>query len=82
LGFDNKVHFRTNYHNNLSLSSLGIGSYIGAPDVNDDIKLFGAIIESVKSGGVNVIDTAINYRYMKSERVIGAALRYLNYPRE
>ncbi|KAM3131576.1 hypothetical protein pb186bvf_016360 [Paramecium bursaria] len=64
------------------LSSLGIGSYIGAPDVIDDIKLFGAINESVKSGGVNVIDTAINYRYMKSERVIGAALRYLNYPRE
>ncbi len=29
------------------------------------------------SGGVNVIDTAINYRYQKSERVVGAVLRYL-----
>ena len=29
-----------------------------------------------------MIDTAINYRYMKSERVIGAALRALNIPRE
>jgi aryl-alcohol dehydrogenase-like predicted oxidoreductase len=36
--------------------------------------MFNAIIDSVKSGGVNVIDTAINYRYMKSERVIGACL--------
>lgn len=39
--------------------------------------MFNAIIESVQSGGVNVIDTAINYRYQKSERVVGAALRYL-----
>lgn len=29
------------------------------------------------SGGVNHIDTAINYRYMKAERTIGAALNYL-----
>jgi len=39
--------------------------------------MFNAIIDSVRSGGVNIIDTAINYRYMKSERTIGAALRYL-----
>lgn len=44
--------------------------------------LYGSIIDSVLSGGVNVIDTAINYRYMKSERVIGAAIRALNIPRE
>lgn len=44
--------------------------------------LYGSIIDSIKSGGVNVIDTAINYRYMKSERTIGAALRSLNIPRE
>jgi len=39
--------------------------------------MFNAIIESVQTGGLNVIDTAINYRGQKSERVIGAALRYL-----
>jgi len=39
--------------------------------------MFNAIIDSVESGGVNVIDTAINYRYMKSERTVGAALKYL-----
>ena len=36
--------------------------------------MFNAIIDSVNSGGVNLLDTAINYRYMKSERVLGAAL--------
>ncbi|CAK80842.1 unnamed protein product (macronuclear) [Paramecium tetraurelia] len=77
-----KSHFRTNYRNNLLLSSLGIGSYQGAPDQNNDIMLYGSIIDSVLSGGVNVIDTAINYRYMKSERVIGAAIRALNIPRD
>jgi aryl-alcohol dehydrogenase-like predicted oxidoreductase len=41
------------------------------------LQLFGSVIDSVASGGVNHIDTAINYRYMKSERTIGAALRYL-----
>ena len=39
--------------------------------------MFNAVVDSVKTGGVNVIDTAINYRYMKSERVVGAALRHL-----
>lgn len=39
--------------------------------------MFNAIIDSVLSGGVNVIDTALNYRYMKSERATAAALRYL-----
>lgn len=39
--------------------------------------MFNAIIDSVKTGGVNVIDTAINYRYMKSERTVGAALKFL-----
>lgn len=39
--------------------------------------MFNAVIDSVTSGGVNIIDTSINYRYMKSERSISAALRYL-----
>lgn len=34
-------------------------------------------MESVKTGGVNLIDTAQIFRYMKSERTLGAALRFL-----
>ena len=39
--------------------------------------MFNGIVDSLKSGGVNVISSAINYRFMKSERCVGAALRYL-----
>lgn len=56
---------------------MGIGSYLGAPDSSDDLRLFNAVIEAVGSGGLNVIDTASNYRYQKSERSIGAALRQM-----
>lgn len=59
------------------MSTLGIGTYIGAPSTIHDQQVFDAVIASVESGGVNVIDTAINYRYMKAERSIGAALQQL-----
>lgn len=65
------------YGSDIKISSVGIGSYVGAPDEKDDLRLFNAVYESIMSYGVNVVDTAINYRYMKSERVIGAVLRYL-----
>ena len=32
------------------------------------------MISSIQSGGINIIDTAINYRYQKAERSIGRAL--------
>lgn len=61
----------------LNLSTLGYGSYLGDPSNEHDILIRDAILKSVSSGGVNVIDTAINYRYMKSERTIGVALKDL-----
>jgi len=72
-----KDNFRKPYRDDLSLSTIGYGSYVGAPDEIDDLKMFNGLIETIESGGVNVIDTAINYRYQKSERVVGAVLRYL-----
>lgn len=32
-------HFRKPYHDELFLSSIGIGTYVGAPDENDDLKV-------------------------------------------
>jgi aryl-alcohol dehydrogenase-like predicted oxidoreductase len=58
----------------LSLSSIGIGTYLGQPTQEDDLAVENAVYESVKSGAVNVIDTAINYRAMRSEKNIGKAL--------
>lgn len=65
-------HFRR--FNDLLLSSIGIGTYLGEPTTIDDELIENAVYESVKSGAVNVIDTAINYRFMKSEKSIGRAL--------
>lgn len=64
-------HFR-NQHD-LFLSSIGIGTYLGEMDDETDRDSFAAIKHSILSG-VNVIDTAINYRGQRSERVIGKAL--------
>ena len=68
-------HFRS--FNNLNFSSLGIGTYLGQLTAEDDRDLENAIYHSLKSGAVNVIDTAINYRSMKSEKNIGHAIKRL-----
>ncbi|HTP53881.1 MAG TPA: aldo/keto reductase [Thermoplasmata archaeon] len=61
----------------LSLSSLGLGTYIGAPDASTDFAVEQAITVSLSSARVNVLDTAINYRYQRAERSIGRALARL-----
>jgi aryl-alcohol dehydrogenase-like predicted oxidoreductase len=69
-----QLHFRKTFKSSLTLSSTGIGTYVGAPDEETDILVEDAVYNSVKSGCVNVIDTAINYRYQKAERSVGRAL--------
>lgn len=68
-------HFRT--FDNLRLSSLGMGTYLGDLTDYEDKLIENATYESIKSGAMNVIDTAINYRAMKSEKSIGRALSSL-----
>jgi aryl-alcohol dehydrogenase-like predicted oxidoreductase len=51
-----------------------MGTYLGQPSEGDDQAVENAVFESVKSGAINVIDTAINYRAMRSEKSIGRAL--------
>jgi aryl-alcohol dehydrogenase-like predicted oxidoreductase len=58
------------------LSSIGIGTYLGQPDEVTDKSYTDAIVAAVQ-GGLNVIDSAINYRFQRSERSIAAALREL-----
>lgn len=60
----------------LAASSLGIGTYLGEMDRETD-EMYWEAIRSAVGGGVNVIDSAVNYRFQRSERVIGAALRDL-----
>src|SRR5713226_1894284 len=67
-------HFRDTQR--LLLSSLGIGTYLGQPDDRTDAAYAAAAVAAVESG-INVMDAAINYRFQRSERSLGAALRQL-----
>ena len=69
-----KNHFRQ--FAGLTLSSIGIGTYLGDVDNETDILVRDAIKKSVLSG-VNVIDTAINYRSQKAERSVRSAVSEL-----
>ena len=69
-----KNHFRQ--FSGLTLSSLGIGTYLGNADNETDILVKEAIKKSVLSG-INVIDTAINYRSQKAERSVRGAVSEL-----
>jgi aryl-alcohol dehydrogenase-like predicted oxidoreductase len=70
-------HFRS--CQGLLLSSIGLGTYLGEPDAETDAA-YTAAVERAFALGCNVFDTAINYRFQRSERSIGAAVRTL--PRE
>ncbi len=67
-------HFRE--REGLQLSSIGIGTYLGNADDATDARYKDAIVRAVQLG-VNVIDSAANYRFQRSERSIGAALKTL-----
>ncbi|MGC1580159.1 MAG: aldo/keto reductase, partial [Candidatus Acidiferrales bacterium] len=69
-------HFRGQASTTLRLSSIGLGTYLGEPDAATDAGYTAAVIAAVE-GGINVLDTAINYRLQRSERSIGAAIRTL-----
>ena len=67
-------HFRE--AQGLALSSIGIGTYLGNPDEATDTNYTNAVVRAVQLG-VNVIDSAANYRFQRSERSIGKALKTL-----
>lgn len=61
---------------NLFLSNVGIGTYLGDPDSQTDQLVTNAVKRSVLLG-INVVDTAINYRSQKAERSVGKAISEL-----
>jgi aryl-alcohol dehydrogenase-like predicted oxidoreductase len=65
-------------HNDLIFSKLGLGTFVKEP-YKEENYLFD-YVDAVKSairGGINVIDTASNYRYQESEKEIGKAISEL-----
>lgn len=69
-------HFR--YAESMVVSSLGIGTYMGQANDSTDASYTAAIVAALESG-INLIDTAINYRLQRSERCVGTALKVLGH---
>ena len=67
-------HFRN--EQGLWLSSVGIGTYLGHWDEETDRSYAAAITRAVELGA-NLMDTAANYRFQRSERSVGDALGQL-----
>jgi aryl-alcohol dehydrogenase-like predicted oxidoreductase len=55
------------------VSSIGLGTYLGDPTDAVDDRYHDAIVTAFENG-VNLVDTAVNYRCQRSERVVGRAL--------
>jgi len=61
------------------VSSIGLGSYLGAmTDAADEA--YTAAVRRALDGGINVVDTSLNYRHQRSERAIGRALAEAGQP--
>jgi aryl-alcohol dehydrogenase-like predicted oxidoreductase len=57
----------------LSVSTLALGTYLGPEDGATDVLYQDAVVRALELG-VNVLDTAVNYRHQRSERAIRTAL--------
>lgn len=60
-------------HTELTVSALALGTYLGDSDDATDAA-YAATIRRALERGINIVDTAINYRCQRSERAIGRTL--------
>ncbi|MFZ0887026.1 MAG: aldo/keto reductase [Candidatus Binataceae bacterium] len=60
----------------LTVASIGIGTYLGENDAATD-RAYQEAVKAALLGGINLVDTAVNYRLQRSERSIGMALAEL-----
>jgi len=63
------------------ISSIGVGTYLGDPTDDADQRYREAVVRALESG-INVVDTAINYRCQRSERAVGRAIDAADVDRE
>ncbi len=69
-------HFYRPLTDGLTVSSLGLGTYLGDCDDAEDGRYTATVVAALEKG-VNLLDTAINYRCQRSERAIGEAVHIL-----
>ena len=60
----------------LTVSSIGMGTYLGECDDAEDARYVKVLVAGA-AHGINVLDTAINYRCQRSERAVGRSLRQI-----
>jgi aryl-alcohol dehydrogenase-like predicted oxidoreductase len=70
---DERADFRRTLPRRLTVSALGVGTYLGGCSDEDDDGYI-ATVRAAIARGVNLIDTASNYRCQRSERAVGRAL--------
>src|SRR5215210_6026596 len=66
--------FYRSFANDVTVASLGMGTYLGDCDDAKDAR-YVTVLTTGSERGLNVVDTAINYRCQRSERAVGRALR-------
>lgn len=64
----------TNPVGELLVSSVGVGTYRGAMNRETD-GAYAEVVHSALCGGINLIDTSLNYRNQRSERNVAAGIR-------
>jgi aryl-alcohol dehydrogenase-like predicted oxidoreductase len=67
-------HFRQSQ--GLWVASIGLGTYLGDPTQEVDDGYAGTVVLAAQSG-INLFDTAANYRNMRSERAVGRGIAEL-----
>ena len=68
-----RVDFRRPFPRRLTVSALGAGTYLGDCTDGED-EAYARTLRAAIASGVNLIDTASNYRCQRSERVVGRTL--------
>src|SRR5947209_5672331 len=68
--------FRRPFPRRLTVSALGVGTYLG-DCTDDEDEAYGRTLRAAVALGVNLIDTASNYRCQRSERIVGRTLEEL-----
>jgi aryl-alcohol dehydrogenase-like predicted oxidoreductase len=71
-----RTDFRRALSRRLTVSALGVGTYLGDCTEADDMG-YAETLRAAIADGVNLIDTASNYRCQRSERVVGRTLESL-----
>ncbi|OIO70079.1 MAG: hypothetical protein AUJ58_04135 [Zetaproteobacteria bacterium CG1_02_55_237] len=59
-----------------TVSGIGVGTWMGDTSSATDVRYIETLVHAA-SRGINVFDTAINYRHMQAERCVGSAVQQL-----